>query len=48
MWNGYSAALVDSDGAQKMESEKVRAEMAGRGVLLDVARWAGLIILKMV
>ena len=21
--------------------EKVRAEMAGRGVLLDVARWAG-------
>ena len=41
MWNGYSAALVDSDGAQKNGIEKVRAEMAGRGVLLDVARWAG-------
>ena len=41
MWNGYDARLVDSDGAQKNGIEKVRAEMAGRGVLLDVARWAG-------
>ena len=41
MWNGYDAKLVDSDGAQKNGIEKVRAEMAGRGVLLDVARWAG-------
>ena len=34
MWNGYDARLVDSDGAQKNGIEKVRAEMAGRGVLL--------------
>ena len=47
MWNGYDARLVDSDGAQKNGIEKVRAEMAGRGVLLDVARWAGVDFLKM-
>ena len=41
MWNGYDARLVDSDGAQKNGIEKVRAEMAGRGVRLDVERWAG-------
>ena len=33
MWNGYDARLVDSDGAQKNGIEKVKAEMAGRGVL---------------
>ena len=39
MWNGYDARLVDSDGAQRNGIEKVKAKMAGRGVLLDVARY---------
>ena len=38
MWNGYDAALVDSDGAQKNGIEKTKDRMVGRGVLLDVAR----------
>ena len=46
MWNGYDARLVDSDGAQKNGIEKVRDEMAGRGVLLDIARWAGVDFLE--
>jgi kynurenine formamidase len=41
MWNGYDARLVDSDGAQKNGIHKVRDRMAGRGVLLDVARHHG-------
>jgi kynurenine formamidase len=41
MWNGYDAALVDSDGAHKNGIEKVRDRMAGRGVLLDIARHIG-------
>ncbi len=41
MWNGYDARLVDSNGAQKNGIEKVKDRMAGRGVLLDVARHAG-------
>lgn len=41
MWNGYSAALVDSTGAKKNGIEKTRAKMIGRGVLLDVARFKG-------
>lgn len=41
MWNGYDAALVDSDGAHKNGIEKVRDRMAGRGVLLDIARHVG-------
>ena len=41
MWNGYDAALVDSDGAQKNGIEKTKDKMVGRGVLLDVAKWAG-------
>ena len=41
MWNGYDAALVDSNGAQKNGIEKVKDKMVGRGVLLDIARWAG-------
>jgi kynurenine formamidase len=40
MWNGYDARLVDSNGAQKNGIEKVKDRMAGRGVLLDVARYA--------
>jgi len=41
MWNGYDAALVDSTGAKKNGIEKTRSKMAGRGVLLDVARFKG-------
>src|ERR1700685_289570 len=41
MWNGYDARLVDSTGAKKNGIEKTRAKMAGRGVLLDVARHCG-------
>jgi kynurenine formamidase len=41
MWNGYDARLVDSGGAKKNGIEKTRAKMAGRGVLLDVARFHG-------
>jgi len=41
MWNGYSAALVDSNGARKNGIERVKDRMVGRGVLLDVARAAG-------
>ncbi len=42
MWNGYDARLVTSDGAEKNGIEKVKDRMAGRGVLLDVARHLGL------
>ncbi len=41
MWNGYDARLVDSDGAQKNGIENVKDRMAGRGVLLDIARLEG-------
>lgn len=41
MWNGYDARLVDSNGAQKNGIDKAKARMAGRGVLLDVARHCG-------
>jgi kynurenine formamidase len=41
MWNGYSAALVDSRGAHKNSIEKFAEKMVGRGVLLDVARYKG-------
>ena len=41
MWNGYDAALVDSDGAKRNGIEKVKDRMVGRGVLLDMARHLG-------
>ena len=41
MWNGYDARLVDSNGAHKNGIQKTRNRMAGRGVLLDVARHCG-------
>jgi len=41
MWNGYDATLVGSNGAEKNAIHKMRNKMVGRGVLLDVARWAG-------
>ncbi len=46
MWNGYDARLVDSNGAQKNSIEKVKDRMAGRGVLLDVARHLGVDFLE--
>jgi kynurenine formamidase len=41
MYNGYDAKLVDARGAKKLGIEHVRDKMAGRGVLLDVARHKG-------
>ena len=46
MWNGYDARLVDSNGAQKNSIDKVKDRMAGRGVLLDVARHLGMDFLE--
>ena len=42
MWNGYDCRTVTSAGAQKCGIEQTRERMAGRGVLLDVARMLGL------
>lgn len=41
MYNGFDATLVDARGAKKLGIEHVRDKMAGRGVLLDIARWKG-------
>jgi kynurenine formamidase len=41
MWNGYDAALVTSTGAAKNSIDKTKDKLAGRGVLLDVARFKG-------
>ena len=41
MYNGFDAGLVDARGARKLGIEHVRDKMAGRGVLLDIARWKG-------
>ena len=41
MWNGYSADLVTSTGAAKNSIDKTNSKLAGRGVLLDVARHKG-------
>ena len=41
MWNGYDAILVDAEGAHKNGIEQVKDRMAGRGVLLDIARLEG-------
>ena len=41
MWNGYDAALVTSTGAARNSIDKTTAKLAGRGVLLDVARFKG-------
>ena len=38
MYNGYDIRNVTSDGAKKNGIEKVKDKLAGRGVLLDVAR----------
>src|SRR3989449_9545030 len=41
MYNGYDAALVTSSGAAKNSIDKANSKLAGRGVLLDVARHKG-------
>jgi kynurenine formamidase len=41
MFNGYDAALVTSSGTSKNSIDKTKSRIAGRGVLLDVARWKG-------
>src|SRR5437867_10364005 len=41
MYNGYDAALVTSNGTSKNSIDKTKSRIAGRGVLLDVARWKG-------
>jgi len=41
MWNGYDATLVGSRGAEKNSIDKMKDKMFGRGILLDIARWAG-------
>ena len=41
MYNGYDAALVTSSGAAKNSIDKTTSRLAGRGVLLDVARHKG-------
>jgi len=46
MWNGYDARLVDSGGAHKNGIEKTKDKMVGRGVLLDVARFKGVLSLE--
>ncbi|MPZ60929.1 MAG: cyclase family protein [Propionibacteriales bacterium] len=46
MYNGYSADLVSSKGAHKNHVGKMADVVAGRGVLLDVARYKGVDALK--
>lgn len=46
MWNGYSADLVDSQGAGKNSIDKMKDRMTGRGVLLDIPRSVGLDFLE--
>ena len=41
MWNGYDCTLVTSTGAAKNSIDKTTSKLAGRGVLLDVARHKG-------
>src|ERR1051326_2259718 len=41
MYNGYDARLVTSSGAARNSIDKTTSRLAGRGVLLDVARHKG-------
>jgi kynurenine formamidase len=41
MYNGYEASLVTSSGTEKNSIAKTKDKIAGRGVLLDVARSKG-------
>lgn len=42
MWNGYSAANVDSYGCHKCGIQNTKDKLLGRGVLLDMARYHGI------
>ncbi|WP_034641494.1 cyclase family protein [Desulfovibrio inopinatus] len=39
MWNGYGAKEISSNGAQKNSISAIHGKVAGRGVLLDIARF---------
>jgi kynurenine formamidase len=41
MYNGNRVELVTSTGAAALGAETMRERLVGRGVLLDLARWAG-------
>src|ERR1700755_3315810 len=41
MYNGHDATLVDARGAKKKGIAHIQDKMAGRGVLLDIARYKG-------
>jgi kynurenine formamidase len=41
IYNGFDASMVSSRGALRGDVVKAADRMAGRGVLLDVARWQG-------
>jgi kynurenine formamidase len=45
MYNGCDAALVTSSGAARNSIDKTKDKIAGRGVLLDVARYKGAVSL---
>lgn len=45
MYNGFDCALADSAGIAKNGIEHTKDRMAGRGVLLDIARFKGLDVL---
>jgi kynurenine formamidase len=45
MYNGYDAALADGSGIKRNAIQETRNKMAGRGVLLDIARFKGLEVL---
>ena len=46
MYNGFDATLADSRGLEKLGIEHAKNKLAGRGVLLDIARFRGLDWLK--
>jgi kynurenine formamidase len=46
MWNGYSAANVDSNGCTLCGIQNTKDKLAGRGVLLDMARYLGVDSMK--
>ncbi len=43
MYNGFDAREVDSNGLGKLGIEHTKSKMVGRSVLLDVARFRGVV-----
>lgn len=41
MWNGYDMSLVDAKGVGRNSVTAIRDRLAGRAILIDVARWTG-------